>query len=76
MKPLILIGYLIPFILFLLRRFVSIIIILPFLIVGTIITYYFYRKNPDKNLSAILSLYGFNYFFIIISILFRVIYQF
>lgn len=63
-------AIIIPIAIFMFRRYISIIITLPILIIGCIVTYYFYTKSKeDKYLRVALSLYGLNFFFIFIGFL-------
>ncbi|MBE6510661.1 MAG: hypothetical protein E7Z74_05275 [Methanobrevibacter millerae] len=63
-------AIIIPIAIFMFRRYISILITLPILIIGCIVTYYFYTKSKeDKYLRVALSLYGLNFFFIFIGFL-------
>ena len=63
-------AIIIPIAIFMFRKYISIVITLPILIIGCIVTYYFYTKsNEDKFLKGALSLYGLNFFFIFIGFL-------
>ena len=64
------IAIIIPIAIFMFRKYISILITLPILIIGCIVTYYFYTKsNEDKFLKGELSLYGLNFFLIFIGFL-------
>ena len=64
------IAIIIPIAIFMFRKYISIVITLPILIIGCIVTYYFYTKSKeDKYLRVALSLYGLNFFFIFIGFL-------
>ena len=64
------IAIIIPIAIFMFRRYISILITIPILIIGCIVTYYFYTKSKeDKYLKGALSLYGLNFFFIFIGFL-------
>ena len=64
------IAIIVPIAIFMFRRYISILITLPILIIGCIVTYYFYTKSKeDKYLRVALSLYGLNFFFIFIGFL-------
>ena len=64
------IAVIIPIAIFVFRRYLSILITLPILIIGCAVTYYFYTKSKeDKYLKSALSLYGLNFFFMFIGFL-------
>ena len=64
------IAIIVPIAIFMFRKYISIVITLPILIIGCIVTYYFYTKSKeDKYLRVALSLYGLNFFFIFIGFL-------
>lgn len=64
------IAVIIPIAIFVFRRHMNILITIPILIGGCIVTYYFYTKSKDdKYLKGALSLYVLNFFFIFIRFL-------
>ena len=63
------IAIIIPISIFILKKYISLYITIPILIIGCITTYYLYTKSDeDKYLKGALSLYGINFFFIILGI--------
>lgn len=63
------IAIIIPIAIFIIKKYISLYITIPVLIAGCIITYYLYAKSDeDKYLRGALSLYGLNFFFIILGI--------
>ena len=64
------IAIIIPIAIFILKKYINIYITLSVLILGCIITYYLYTQSEeDKYLKSAVSLYGLNFFFILIGIL-------
>ncbi|WP_427003116.1 hypothetical protein [Methanobrevibacter intestini] len=64
------IAIIIPIAIFIIKKYISLYITIPVLITGCIITYYLYAKSDeDKYLRGALSLYGLNFFFIILGIM-------
>lgn len=64
------IALIIPIAIFILKKYINLYITLSVLILGCIITYYLYTQSEeDKYLKSAVSLYGLNFFFILIGIL-------
>ena len=60
-----------PISIFILKRYISILITIPLLIIFSTITYYLYVKSGNKYFKSALALFGLDFLFIIIGILFH-----
>lgn len=63
-------AFVVPIILFITRRILTLIPYLVLLIIGTVATYYFYKKDPkkDNNWKKVLWAYGVNYLFLALGL--------
>lgn len=73
MNPLIFIVYIIPIVFILLRRFVNPWLLILILVIGFLISYFFYKKSKDKNLASAIIFYCIISVFILISTIFETI---
>jgi hypothetical protein len=73
MKPIIILTYIIPILIIVLRLFINPWIILVFLIIGFLATYHYYQKTKNKDLINIIIFYILIIIFILVSLLIQLL---